>query len=773
MLRITEFVLRRPLVVLVILLGITLFFGIEIAQNARIETDLDAHMPQEHEAFVLSNQYEEIFGIRDAVVVAVENREGIYHPSTLTKVNEISRRLGELDEIVPGSVRSLATADNIVGSDFGLEISPFYSELPQSEAEVRSLRVAVESNEMIWGRMVSRDGQATLISAEVSESSVDHRALYGKVMAIVSEYDGPEKFYVAGQPVVEGTLAHLMPDDMKKMVPIVVLVILVVLVVTLRSLKSTLLTLGVVLFSTVWAFGLMAYLGIPVYSVSTMIPVMLIALGVADGIHLLSHLSERMRQNPGVSVGEAVTEMIGHLWKPVAMTSLTTAVGFVSLITSEVYPIKYFGLFTAFGVMAAMVFSLLFIPAGLAVLRLPRLAGRSAEQSGDGKRTVFFAAATAVLKGKKMVVIVSLMAVALGIVGLQRVWIDSSLLSTFDDSEEIVQADQFINEHFAGTTNLNVVFVGEGPDDLKNPRYLQDLWRLQTELEQLPEVGGTFGINDFLRRINKVVNEDREEFNRVPDDQDLIAQYLLLYSMSGDPEELDGVIDYDYRRVNLQVNTKGSSAQVIRRVLDRIDEFVATSSLRDLKVDYAGSAYTSMVFTDLILEGQINSLLISTVLLVLLLGLMFRSVAAGLLGTLPIIITAIINFGIMGFTGISLNTSTALISSIAMGMGIDYSIHLLSQYQRYGVRVSSSLEVAQKVMNLSGRAITFNALVVVSGFMVLMTSGFPLNRRLGLLVSLSMFISFVCTLTVVVALIDWLKPRFIFGKTKPTEGVSM
>ena len=143
---------------------------------------------------------------------------------------------------------------------------------------------------------------------------------------------------------------------MKKMVPIVLLVIFIVLYLTLRSVQNTILTLLVVLFSTIWAFGLMALLNIPIYAVSTMIPVMLIAIGVADGVHLLSHLQLYVNKHPEATKKEAVSDMIAKMWKPVVMTSVTTAVGFVSLLTSQVYPIKYFGLFTAFGVLARYVF---------------------------------------------------------------------------------------------------------------------------------------------------------------------------------------------------------------------------------------------------------------------------------------------------------------------------------------------------------------------------------------------------------------------------------
>ena len=139
------------------------------------------------------------------------------------------------------------------------------------------------------------------------------------------------------------------------MVPVVILVITLVLLLVLRSVTASIAVLLVVVFSTIWTFGLMAFFKVPVYAVSTMIPVMLIAIGVADGIHLYNHLKHGMKLYPGAGKEKAIQYMITEMWKPVVMTSITTAVGFLSLLTSSVYPIKYFGLFTAFGVMAAMV----------------------------------------------------------------------------------------------------------------------------------------------------------------------------------------------------------------------------------------------------------------------------------------------------------------------------------------------------------------------------------------------------------------------------------
>jgi len=366
---------------LIISLG---FMGL-IKTKARMETDLDKYMPQEHPAFVYSNQAEDWFNIKDGIIIAIENPGGIFNPGTIKKVKDMTRALGKFEEINKNDVTSLYTAENIIGTEMGLEVKSFFRKAPKSETALKRLKESVRANEMIFGRLVSEDETVTVIIAEIA-GDVFSQDFYHRILDMAREYEGEEKIHVAGVPIVEGSLAYLGPQDMKQMVPIVMLVIVLVLLVLLRSVKGTIFTLLVVVFSTIWAFGLMAGLGVPVYAVSTMLPVMLIAIGVADGIHLYSHLRLFMLENPGAGKKEATLDMLRGMWKPVAMTSVTTGVGFISLVTSQVYPIKFFGLFTAFGVMAAMVFSLFLIPAGIMAFGLPHW---KHPREKDGKKNQF------------------------------------------------------------------------------------------------------------------------------------------------------------------------------------------------------------------------------------------------------------------------------------------------------------------------------------------------------------------------------------------------
>jgi len=450
--------------------------------------------------------------------------------------------------------------------------------------------------------------------------------------------------------------------------------------------------------------------------------------------------------------------MIKNMWKPVIMTSVTTAVGFISLLTSQVYPVKYFGIFTAFGVLVAMVFSLVFLPAAVMIFGLPKpkKINSTENKGGHSHSKLANGFAAGVLKHSSVSIIGTGLIIVLSIIGLQKIWINSSFLEKFESKSEIVVTDQFINEHFGGTSTLNLILDANGTKDkFKNPEVLKLVDKMQKDVvETLPIVGNSFSLADYVNRMNKVMNADNEAFNTIPDDKNMIAQYLLLYEMSGDPENLDKVVDYNYDKLNITFQLKSDNSKAINSALEVIHTYEVDFKKMGITMNYAGSGYKGLVFTDLILEGQIISIIMSLILIIILISIMFKSVKIGLIGSVPIIITALISFGLMGFLGIPLNSTTALLSSIAIGIGIDYAVHFLEQYRINASTTDNKLLAAQKTMAHSGRAIIFNAIVVIAGFLVLIFSAFPPNRELGALVSLNMLTSFVGTLTIMLVLLN-------------------
>jgi predicted RND superfamily exporter protein len=266
-------------------------------------------------------------------------------------------------------------------------------------------------------------------------------------------------------------------------------------------------------------------------------------------------------------------------------------------------------------------------------------------------------------------------------------------------------------------------------------------------------VGNSFALTDYLKRMNKIMHTDTAQYNIIPSTQDLVAQYLLLYEMSGDPENLWKVVDYDYQKANLTFQLKSDNSIALNNAIAMIENHIPKMKELGVSVKYAGSGYKGLIFTDLILEGQIKSLVLSLLLVIVLLSFMFKKLTAGVIGAVPIFITAFISFGVMGLLNIPLNTTTALLSSIAIGIGIDYAVHFIERYKIYALETGDQKQTGRLTMQHSGRAIVFNALVVIAGFLVLLASVFPPNRELGAMVSMNMFTSFLGTITIMYLLL--------------------
>lgn len=751
--------LRHPFIVMSLALGITALAVLSVVSGFRMETNLDTYMPRTHPAFVFSDEADERFMIKDSILIAVEHPYSVFNPATLQKLIDIEDDLLALEGLSGARVNSIHTGDNILATEDGLDVRRFYTDAPIDQEGADRIASAVRGNSMIAGRLVSHDERTALIIVELPESGFS-RDLYDQIQQIADERTGPETLHIAGRPIVEGTLAALGPADMARMGPLVLLVIAIVLLLVLRQVRRTIITMSVVVFSTIWAFGLMSALGVPMYSVSIMIPVMLIAIGVAYAIHLYNQIDHFARETPGAGRRDIAENAITVISSPALFAALTTVAGFVSLVTSRVYPVKYFGLFTAFGVFASFVLTMLLVPAGIMAFGngdVKKAAGAHAGRIPEHGLGARFADALKARPGRVYVIVAVL--VAASVFGISRVWINTSFLANFDSNSAIVKTDAFVNEHFGGTSSLNVILEAADPDTFKDPEVLRLMDAMQAGALELENVGDTISLTTYLRRLHYSMNAADPAFDVIPDSSDLVAQYLLLYEMSGDPDNLWKVVDADFRSANVTIQMKSDDTRTIGRVIEYVDAQAADFDRFGITIRYAGSGYKSLIFSDLILQGQMSSLGLSVIIVFILVAFMFRSVLLGLVSTIPVLISIAVNFGVMGLLNVPLTTSTALISSIAVGIGVDYAIHLITHYREALKALGDEERAARFAMSHTGRAVLLNAAIVISGFMVMVFSVFPPNRQVGLLVSLNMLTAFLATVTIMFMVLRSIPPR--------------
>ncbi len=771
--RFLSFVIDHPRLTILIVTVLTVFFFFNL-KGTRMETDIEAFLPQHNPAIVFDNMVEDIFGVKSDMMLTVVNKgpEGIYNTGSLALLKRLTGKLEAMKGIISEDVDSLANLDNIVGTEEGMDVKPFMEEVPETGEEINALRDAVRGNNMYRGTIVSEDEKAAVIFARL-EDGVNESEIYHKVKAMVAEEDlGSNEVLFAGRPILEGLIGIQSKEDSKNFL-VVVIVIVAILFLTFRSLRGVLLPLLVVIASVIWAVAIMNMLGVPFYITTTMLPIILMAVGVADGVHILSRYYDEIIQHPDKDKRDIVMTTMMEMWPPVVMTSVTTAAGFMAFIISSMPPFVYFGLFTAVGVLAAMVFSLMVIPAGLMLMKpaVSPLYIRRKERIGDLRRATFSSRVMAacgrlVYDHRKIVLGVTVAVVVITVVGILRVSWDSSLVSYFRQDTDVVKAEKVLNEKFAGTTVLNVVFEGQEKDRMKDPVLLKKIDKMQDYAETLPLVGDSLTISEYLKRMNRVMNEDREEMEVVPDTRNLVAQYLLLYSMSGDPDDFDDVVDYDYQRVNTRVFMKSDHAADVGKVVKAMDKYLKKNfKEKDVNIGFAGRANITYTIAGIIVRNQILSIVLAIIAVFFITAIMFRSWIAGFMSIIPISIATLINFGLMGLFNKPLNPVTAINSSVSIGIGIDYSIHYISKYRRMLAAHGDEKEASILTFITTGKAIFYNAVIVAGGFMVLALSKFPPNATLGGLVSLSMIISFVGALTILAALLVAARPKFAYTFT--------
>ena len=576
-----------------------------------------------------------------------------------------------------------------------------------------------------------------------------------------------DRFYIAGRPVIEVTSGLNAMEDMKLMIPLLVLAIAVALFLMFRSLRGIMLPLLVVSISIVWTLGFMAAVGVPLYTISTMLPVILVAVGIGDGIHMMSHYEDIVFENPHDDRRNIVARLMKELGMPLFITTLTTAVGFMSLWWAEMPPFRVFGVFTATGIIFCWLVSITLVPAMLSLMQ-PHISGylkrrRSARVHDESSLLTrgLVGLASAIINNRKSASVIMAVVVIVSAMGMRSLYVDSSWLSDFNDDSEVVMATDMLNSKFDGTIFLNIVVDGRQPDALKSPELLRRIDSLQNYVEGLEDVGGSLSLVDYIKSTNKTFHAGDEAYDVIPASARDISEYLFLLSVSGRPEQLDSVVDFDYSQANITVTIRTDHTQRLKAIIGDVNRFV-DREFQDLNVsvNLAGSANNSFIWADLLINSQVMAILLSKLGIFLVAAMLFRSLLAGLYTVLPVSLTTLVVGGVAGFAGIPLDVSTVLAAGVAIGVGVDYAVHYIFRYyylQTSGLpQEESSLAAVRSV----GKAIVLNAIVVTVGFLVLGMSQFPPHVKLGYFVSAYMVVACLSALTLLPLAFAWFRPRF-------------
>jgi len=495
----------------------------------------------------------------------------------------------------------------------------------------------------------------------------------------------------------------------------------------------------------------------------------LIGIAVADSFHIFSQFYEEQARHTDDSAREIVVRTMTHMWRPITMTTLTTIAGFLGLYLASVMPpMKYFGLFAMTGVGAAWLYSVTVLPAWLSMLKLrPSPAYRPTPEPGVVRMDAFGRAMTAfghiVVRHPGWVLWTSGLVAIVGVYGALHLELNESRIRVFQKDEPIVLADRAINQRFDGAHYLDIMIETPKTEDIFKLENLKRIEAFQDYLETLPHVGGSTSVVDYLKQMNRSLNEGRADAYILPNNKDLIAQYFLLYSASGNPDDFQEEVDYDYRLANIRVSLNSGKYSDEKQVVEAAGKYIDTSfNALGIKATLSGRVNVDYHWIKRLGESNWGSVGIALLMVWLMASLAFRSFTGGIVTVAPVTLTVLLVYAVMSFTGIWLSISTSMFAAIAIGLGVDFAVHTVERLEALLRDEQRSLdESIVALFPTTGRALLFNFLALALGFGVLATSKVVVLQEFGSIVALAVSVSFVSSLTLLPALIKIFRPKFL------------
>ena len=736
-----------------------------LADITEIDNDITAWFSKDDPVYKDYERYRTEFGGTRALIIALkaDSADRLFSRNTLETIAAITGDIERVDTVQ--QVNSLATATIVEAlksdnpDEGGLEVRPLLENLATRDpADIR--RRALE-DDLIRGDLVSEDGSTTAIIVGFDEDRIDE--VRGGVIQQIHDIVDPKlpdgvRAYYNGSLEISETYNRITLDNQRKFTPPILLFTVLAIYLSFRSWRKTLLAMFAVLVSLLWTLGLYSLMGFSYNVLASMLVPLIVVLAIADDVHIMQHWDEERRVGPVDDVERAFKATVAHLAAPLLGASATTALGMLSLATSSVVAVRAFGVGSAVGIMVDFAISLVLMPTLLSLVK--------AETAEAPHERYFLAPLKAVARFScarpARVLGVSIALAIVAAMGIVRLRVDTNHISFFSADHPLGQSAAVIDKELGGVYSFQIMLEGP-PESLKTPDALQRVDRLEEQLRRFPHVRKVTSVADYVKRINKELNDGRPEANVVPGDAGTIAQELFVFALGGEGRhELERVVASDYSRAQISIKLQSMSSDLVLEQVEEAD--------RMAKEAFAGTGITALttgsgrLFSTLdhyLVMSQLSSFGTAFFAVFGVIFLVFRSFRFGLLTIAPNLLPVLAVLGVMGYLDISMNVATVMVASVALGIVDDDTIHFINRYRREAAAGRSTDEAIEIATAHEGRASLTTAIINSAGFGVLLLSEYKPTAWFGGLLALTMMTAFLAEVFILPAIIKLL-PR-VFG----------
>ncbi len=743
---------RYIIITICVLIGIG---SLLVIPRTKVDPDIRNYIPGSIDSRVETDKIEEEFGTQDMVMILFSD-SSILDQDNLRRIKEIDRGISKLGGV--GSRMSPFTVSSISSEEGMMIVKPLIGDIPTDEESRNILRDDILANDFARDIVVSSDMTAASVTATIT-GTIEENITTDRIDSIVNALPGKAEVMKGGLPYIRKSLLNDVRKDAIILVPAAMLIMLIVLRLNLGNWRSVFMPFSVVFLTTAFSMALVPLVGWKMSIITVLVPVILIGVANNYGIYLVARFQELKFYNPDLSVRELLDNLLKSLNMPILFSGLTTVAGILGLLAHSIIPARQVGILAASGVSLALVMSLLLIPSLISV-NSSRLVPKKNRNSTTGFfDSLLTSLSDIIIRRPGRILATAIAVILLFAAGIFFIRIDTNMENYFSSNHPVKLASEVINKKFGGSQTISVMIEG----DIKDPVLMTDIDRMTNEIESMEGVGNVFSISQVVREMSKAIFVKGEDgYDRIPDSREAIAQMFELYSMSGDPEDFRQLADPDYMKAHVLVRFSKPDNKHVNPVNTRIAELAKEM---DATVSIGGYALIMADFAESIIRGQISSLVFAVLTVLLLLALVFKSLKGGMIGSIPLLASIVILFGFMGYSGIPLDAATALLSSIMIGVGVDFTIQYV---WNFNLQINSGLswpDATRTAIRTIGRSIIINAFSVMAGFSALILSGFTSIRFFGYLVLISIGSCLIGALLIIPAILLKFKPAFIGFKT--------
>ncbi len=747
--------LDYPWRTIIISLLITLLVGSGV-RFFLIDDDMMKLLPKNLESRISWDAIQEEFGSTEVIFIAFGNEgKSIFNPEAMATLWDLTEALETGKQIE--ELNSITTATRMDNLDGFMEVDDLQPERNLSQEEINDLKDYLDKNTVIKKRFVSQDDQYFLITVQPYNS--DGLNLFRDELVTIADpiLAGYEVHY-GGMAYVTGTMPAMIQDDVQDLMKVGILIMVMVLLLNLRSVPGVamvLMVIGLSLFAMIGAMGWIYQLtGSDRFLftlANTSMPIILLTIANSDGVHVISKFFRELRAKHEVRLALGTT--MDSLLVPILLTSVTTIAAFATMTLSPIEPLFGYGIIIGIGIAWAWFLSSLMLPAVISLKKWNLESKAITELSIFEK--VINKLGKIVLTHPKYVFSAGATIVLIGLFGISKVVVDVNMSKFFKPGTEIRDTMDFMDDKMAGTVDIRVRVEG----DMKNPQTLSSMRALQKKMEENEKVTTSFSIANVVEQMHRTVMDDNSDYETIPDNREKVNNLFTVYSMSGDLDDFSSIVDYDYKTGLITAFSKVMSTDEIFVFVEKMNGHVKTMMDRDLIVDFTGMIVVLRDLVIMIVRSSAVSIIFSLIVIGILASIFFKRILWGMLAVIPLTSAVIINFGFMGYFGIELSHITAILSSIIIGVGVDFAVHYIAQFRRLSRTIDAN-KLSREVIDDVGYPIILDAGSNM-GFGALLFSTFVPIQYIGGLTVFAMVSTSIGTLTVLSALAELLKQRLI------------